>query len=404
VEGMIVMEEAKTVVKQLICECQDIPNYEERMMRTSHYNRMNNYNTLKRILASCKFVFPLSINEFDTNNGLFNCQNGTLDLTSMQFREHNPDDMLGKVSGVTYDPKARCARFEQFITEIMQNDNELAKFLQKILGYSLSGNTNLECFFILYGNTTRNGKGTLMETMLKVMGDYGSAAKPETIRAMRQKSGSAPNEDIARLKDIRFVNMSEPDRGLIIDSALVKTLTGQDTYPARKLYQNSFNLVPKFKIFINTNYLPSIEDDTLFSSGRVIVIPFDHHFEDGEQDKNLKMLFAQPENLSGILNWTLDGLRMLREEGFSIPQKVKDATASYREDSDDIGNFVNDCLVPNTKARINRTDVYHAYETWSKENSCCVLNAKSFYNELYRIVKHLNSNGTRWILDYTFKA
>ena len=95
---------------------------------------------------------------------------------------------------------------------------------------------------------------------------------------------------------------------------------------------------------------------------------------------------------------------MLREEGFSIPQKVKDATASYREDSDDIGNFVNDCLVPNTKARINRTDVYHAYETWSKENSCCVLNAKSFYNELYRIVKHLNSNGTRWILDYTFKA
>jgi len=127
---------------------------------------------------------------------------------------------------------------------------------------------------------------------------------------------------------------------------------------------------------------------------------FEHHFGDDEQDKNLKTFFSQSENLSGIFNWVLDGLRMLRKEGFTIPQKVKDAIAIYREDSDGIRSFVNDCLVPHNGTRISRTDVYHAYEAWSKENCYPVLNAKLFYKDLYRLVPHLESNGQRLILDY----
>ena len=146
---------------------------------------------------------------------------------------------------------------------------EKVKYLQKAFGYALTGNTRYECLFILYGATTRNGKGTAMETFLRLMGDYGKTARPETIGARFQQNGSAPSEDVARLNGARFVNISEPDKKLTLSAALVKSLTGNDTITARYLHENSFEYRPQFKMFINTNYLPQITDLTLFSSGRI---------------------------------------------------------------------------------------------------------------------------------------
>ena len=221
---------------------------------------------------------------------------------------------------------------------------EKAKYLQKAFGYALTGNTRYECLFILYGATTRNGKGTAMETFLRLMGDYGKTARPETIGARFQPNGNAPSEDVARLNGARFVNISEPDKKLTLSAALVKSLTGNDTITARYLHENSFEYRPQFKMFINTNYLPQITDLTLFSSGRIKTIPFERHFEEWEQDKKLKELFAEPGNLSGILNWCIEGLRLLETEGFKEPQAVRDATSEYEHESDKIALFMEECL------------------------------------------------------------
>lgn len=120
-----------------------------------------------------------------------------------------------------------------------------------------------------------------------------------------------------------MVNISEPGKQMVLSASLVKTLTGRDTINARFLNENSFEFVPQFKLFINTNHLPKVTDPTVFDSGRVKVIPFNRHFSEEEQDKSLKHKLRQAENMSGILNWCLDGLWMMRETGLEAPPAVR---------------------------------------------------------------------------------
>ena len=291
-------------------------------------------------------MYPIPMDAFDRDPFLFNCQNGTIHLKDMSFLPHAPEDKITKISDVVYDPDARCERFDQFVDEIMSGDKDRARFLQRSLGYALSGDTRFECLFILYGATTRNGKGTLMESVLKVMGEYGSTVRPETISMKQNASSQNPTEDIARLAGIRFANISEPSRGLLLNAAQVKSMTGNDTLNARFLHENSFDFQPQFKIYMNTNYLPVITDMTLFSSGRIMIIPFERHFEEDQQDKSLKKTFVSEKNQSAILNWLLEGYKGLHLEGLTMPESVHFATERYRHESDKVGLFIEDEMEP----------------------------------------------------------
>ena len=227
------------------------------------------------------------------------------------------------------------------------------------------------------------------------MGDYARTAQPETVAQKQNSSGSGPSEDVARLKGARFVNMSEPDKGLRLNAALVKAMTGGDTITARFLHQNSFEFKPEYKLFINTNHLPRVNDDSIFASGRVKLIPFERHFPENEQDKGLKMFFRQPYNKSGILNWLLTGLQLLKEDGLKQPKAVLDATAQYREDSDVIGQFINNCLIKNENIKTPIKSIYTAYEEWCKENGYGILNKNNLSAELRRkglIIKNADKN------------
>jgi putative DNA primase/helicase len=306
--------------------------------------------------------------EFDKNPYVFNCQNGTLNLSSGAFAPHSPDDLLTKMSGVRYDPDARCERWETFIDEVMSGDRDKARFLQKALGYALTGDTALECMFILFGPTTRNGKGTCMETYLEMMGDYGVSTRPETIGIRTGNNGSTPTEDIARLAGARFANVSEPDRKLVLNASLVKSMVGNDTLNARNLYENSFDFKPQFKLFVNCNHLPTVTDTTVFSSGRIKIIPFDRHFEEHEQDLSLKAFLRNPENLSGVFNWCVEGCRLMRETGLEMPQSVKDATAQYAHVSDKTKLFIEDVLDIDMKYETPTAEVYAKYRDWCQEN------------------------------------
>lgn len=319
------------------------------------------------MLSDAEKEFPVSITEFDKDPYLFNCQNCTLDLRTFTMHKHQPDDLLSKISNVVFDPAARCDRWIKFIKEVMCDDTEKARFLQKGLGYSLIGETFLECFFMLYGATSRNGKGTCMETTLHLHGDYGSTAMPETIAQKQITHSGGPTEDVARLKGARFVNMSEPEKGLRLNSALVKQITGGDTVTARFLHQNSFEYRPQYKLFVNTNYLPRVLDDSIFASGRVKLIPFERHFPENEQDTGLKTLFKKPENISGIFNWFIEGLKLMQTEGLQQPKAVLEATNQYREDSDIIGQFIRERLIKVPSHNVLLKDVSKTYEAWCEE-------------------------------------
>lgn len=335
------------------------------------------------LISDAESVYPLSMTEFDNNRLLFNCDNGTIELQPFCFREHRPEDFITKISSVIYDPNAQSPKFLKFVKEIMSDDMEKARFLQKSEGYGITGETLYECMFIHYGPTTRNGKGTFDESVLSVTGDYGRAVRPETIAQKNNISSQSPSEDIARLAGIRFANISEPKKGLLLDSAQVKSMTGNDTLNARFLHENSFDFKPQFKLYINTNYLPAINDMSIFTSGRIYIIPFDRHFEEWEQDPTLKAEFQKSETQSAILNWLLEGYQLLKEEGLKPPKSVVDATESYYRDSDKLALFAEECLeyAPNTDCKTS--EVYLCYRQWCELNGYIAESNRSF-NQMLR--------------------
>ena len=342
-----------------------------------------NIRNRNNMLQDSKDVYFFSNEQLDVNDYLLNVQNGTLDLSGNEpvFLNHSPDMLLSKICNAEYDPAADCKEWKKFLLEIMQDDKEKISYLQKIAGLSLTGNTEQETCFILYGSTTRNGKSTFCETLIHLLGDYAVTMKPESLAVRQNLDSRTASGDIARLAGCRFCNASEPPKRMLFDTALLKSLLGRDSITARHLYQRETTFIPKFKLVINTNFLPTITDDTVFSSGRINVISFDRHFEPQEQDKDLKNRLRDKQELSGILNWCIEGLQLYRKEGLKPPAAVQTATDTYRTDSDKIGNFINECLTK-TEQNSKAKDIYEVYARWCEENGFGVENKSNFFAEL----------------------
>ena len=340
--ALAVAELAKRLADRLYTFALQIKDEDTRNRYIKRVQKLQMRKNRRTMIEDAKSLYPVPHSVFDRNTDLFNCQNGTLNLTTGEFKAHDPADFLTLMSGITYDPDAACPRWDTFISEVMCGDEDLALYLQKALGYALTGDTSLECLFILYGATSRNGKGTTMETFLRIMGDYGKTSNPEMLSTKfgTSSNSSGPSEEIARLAGVRFVNISEPEKKITFNAALVKRMTGNDTLNARFLHENSFDFKPNFKIFINTNYKPSVSDMTLFYSNRLKLIPFKRHFEEHEQDKGLKNFFSEAPNLSAIFNWCYEGYRQFKASDLADPLAVTQATKEYAEESDRIGQFV----------------------------------------------------------------
>lgn len=409
-ENLKVAELAKLLADKLYLFALKITEEDVRKRFIDRVRKLQQRKHRDTMLKDAKSVFPLSMKQYDQDIYLFNCKNGTLDLRTMEFREHRPEDFLTKVSPVIYDPDADCPRWRTFITEIMQGDNARADYLQKAIGYSLTGDTKMECLFILYGPTSRNGKGTTMESILRIMGEYGKNADPTMLQAKFNSQSGGPSEEIARLAGSRFVNISEPEKKITLDAALTKRLTGNDTITARYLHENSFEFRPNFKIFINTNHRPNITDLTLFESGRIKIIPFDRHFEENEQDKDLKSTFAKPENMSGILNWMLEGYKLFRSQGLAMPDSVVQATTDYQIFSDKMGQFFDECIEEKEGCELRRGAVYTRYKEWCGENGYRAEAAKNLNQEIekrYKTARKRPNDGassstTPMVLDVAF--
>jgi putative DNA primase/helicase len=169
---------------------------------------------------------------------------------------------------------------------------------------------------------------------------------------------------------------------LLLNAALVKQLTGGDTLVARFLNNNPFEYRPEFKAFINTNHLPQVTDDTVFTSGRMIIIPFTRHFTEAEQDKDLKKVFRRQSNLSGILNWLIEGYRLLKPEGLEPSERIKQALADYRQDSDIIGAFLAEIVAPSLNGKLLTRDLFQCYCSWLKDTGLRALSVQQFVAEL----------------------
>lgn len=346
----------------------------------SYVQKLSSRQKRETMLREAKDFNFVDSTMWDARGELFNCQNGVYNLQTHDFLPHSPDYLLTKISNVIYIPEAKSEDWEKFIEEVTQS-KEKERYLQVKFGYGLTSDTSEESMDIIYGRSTRNGKSTVLETLTHTLGSYAMNVNPETL-AQKPRDSRSPSEDVARLNGCRFLVCPEPPKRMVFDVARVKTFIGRDTLTARNLYEKSFEFVPCFKLFMNTNYLPVVTDDTLFSSGRVRVINFDRHFEENEQDKTLKDRLRTPENVSGIFNWCLEGLKIYQSEGIVVPECVKDATKEYRESQDKINQFIADTLDEKNDGVLKIKDIYPKYFDWCKSNGYGIEGKKSFIEEL----------------------
>ena len=339
-------------------------------------------NSRARLLEDCKSELAAHISDFDADPMLFNCLNVTLDLRTMDPKPHDPADMLTNVAGCDYDQDATYAGWAAFLRETFDGDDELAGYLQRLAGKALSADTSDERFTIACG-PTRTGKSTTLDTILAMFGDYGATAQAETFQEVKRNSRAASG-DVARLAGVRFLECPEPPKGMMLDVALIKQLTGGDTITARKLNQGEFQFRPAFHLVMNTNYLPEVRDQTLFESSRVIVVPFLNRRAEGKRDTGLKTRMREPGYLSGVLNWALDGLRMEEAFGDRIPDACRRATAKYSSDSDRIGAFIADECGIGEGLRCDGARIYDRYTAWAEDQGYTRLSRRKFYQDLER--------------------
>ena len=331
------------------------------------------YEKRMAVLRDAASICPVSADRINANPNLFNCQNGTLDLKTGELRSHLPSDYITKISNVTYDPDVTSEEFESFMRDITCGDGDLEFYIQKIFGYALTGDTNMEKCFILYGPTTRNGKSTLVETFSYMLGGsegYAAAVDPATV-ACHVPDARRASSDLARLDGFRFICAGEPPKNMIFDAARLKLLTGRDKIVARGLYASEKEFTPQFKLFFNTNHLPEVQDQTLFDSGRMVIIPFNRHFSEEEQDRELKDRLRREDNITGMFNYFLRGLGALRIVGEEMPQAVSDAIEHYRVSCDKVRRFFHDCMTPTDGCCVSVGEAYRAYEGWCRLNGHC---------------------------------
>lgn len=395
VGAMKVARMAKELKDELLVYSISIKNESQKLAYQKHIMKLGSRNCRDTMIKDARDKYHIANEDLDRNSDLLNCINGTLNLKTFEFKEHNCDDLISKITNVNYDPNIKSSLWIKFIEEIMLGDKEKIRYLQKAIGYSLTADTSLETCFILYGNKTRNGKSTLVETLMYMLGGsegYSMQMKPETLAQKQHVDSRQASGYIARLCGARFLNLSEPPKKMIFDAALLKTLLGRDKIVARHLHEREFEFIPVFKLFMNTNYLPIIQDDTLFSSGRINVITFDRHFSEAEQDKTLKDKLREDENISGIFNWCIDGLKAFYKDGLVPTAAVKSATLDYRKDSDKLGKFIAGCLEESNE-NITATSVYMVYENWCRACGYGCENRGNFFTEL-RTKNLLSKSGT----------
>lgn len=253
VGGKAIEEYARRFSKALANYAADMEDEGQRSAWMKFAGLWCRFGARQTYIREAESAWPIRISAFDQNRMLLNCQNGTLDLETMEFHEHRAEDLLTRKAAVDYRPGVRCERWERFIEEVIPGDAETRRFLQAWIGYCLTGTTTEECAVILYGRSARNGKSSLCETIAAMLGDYASNANPSTLAEGRSGNGSGPSSDVARLRGVRWVQVPEPPQQMVLDAAKLKTMTGGDTITARFLHENDFEFKPEFKLTINTN-------------------------------------------------------------------------------------------------------------------------------------------------------
>lgn len=320
-------------------------------------NRSQNIHAYDNVLALAKRKpdFYVDASKFDADIWALGLPNGVLDLRTGKLRAYTPDDYITKSAGAAFVDGAGCPLFESFLLKAFAENTSMVKYLQRVIGYTLTGDTQAQCLWIHVGHG-RNGKSTFMTVLNALLGDYATTANASTV--MHKPAGSASN-DVARLKGARLVNINELEDGKRLAEAEIKNMVGGDLLVARGLFKEYIQFYPQFKLHLTSNYTPSVADAGLGFWRRINLIRWNVIV--AENDIDTQLAHKLKGELSGILNWALAGLQDYLAHGLQTPQSVLNDTQEYQLESDVLAQFIEACCVTDKTFKEKSAALYDAF-------------------------------------------
>jgi putative DNA primase/helicase len=337
-------------------------------------------------IASSDAEVAVSHQGLDANHWLFNVENGTVNLKTGQLQPHSREDLVTKIAPVVFDASAKCPRWRKFVRRAMGKDKKLVRYLQRFVGYALTGETRAHALVFFHGEGN-NGKSTFLNTLYKLFGDYAMRASRGLL--FKSRNEKHPTH-LASLHGKRFVTCAEIEEDQEFDEALTKDLTGGDPINARRMREDEWEFNPTHKLFLAGNHKPRIKGTDKGIWRRMNLVPWSVTISDAKVDQKLpRRLEAE---FSGILNWCIEGCLAWQQRGLDPPQSVLVATAEYKKEQDVLGQFFSERLVFGQDERVGRTDLRAAYERWCEELGHMAVGARKLAQAL-RERKHRDVNG-----------
>jgi putative DNA primase/helicase len=345
-----------------------------------------NHRKIGAVLASAKTVAAVerlakadrrhaaTVAQWDATPWLLNTPGGVVDLRTGEMSPHRPEDYMTKITAVA--PGGDCPMWHKFLNTITSDNAELKAFIQRVLGYCLTGITKEHAMFFGYG-TGANGKGTLLNTIAGIMGDYATVAGMETFTA---SSTDRHPTDLAMLRGARLVIASETEEGRRWAESRIKALTGGDPITARFMRQDFFTYLPQFKLFIAGNHKPGLRNVDEAMRRRLNLVPFDVKIPVPDRDKDL------PEKLKAewpaILAWAIDGCLEWQKQGLAPPTIVSAATDEYLEAEDAVGQWIGECCITGKTAYATSAALFASWKAWAERAGEFVPSQKRFSQNL----------------------
>jgi putative DNA primase/helicase len=328
---------------------------------------------------------------------MLNVANGMLDLNTGELHPHDPKFLATKMMGCSYDPDADCPQWMAYLDKVLP-DPDLREYVQKMVGYTLTGNPVQRAVAILYG-PGGTGKSRFIEILAAVFGEYGTTAADSLLRSKREQTG--PSNDLHDLRGARLASVSELDSGVRMDEALVKRLSGLDRITSRDLYESNQTWTPECVIWLATNHLPKISSDDGAIWDRMKVIPFKQQITSAERDPFI--LTKLMGEASGILNWILQGLALYNEtQDLATPQSVLAEVAEYRNDQDSVVQFFGDSIEEGRLVvgdpedlSILKSQLFVIYKEWCRNNFIQALGQVRFSDRV-RTMGYEQIKRSRW--------
>lgn len=373
---VVIMGLAKQVPAALAKEAEALPDGPAKTALMRHARSSESRKRLVDMVDLFKSEpgIGISVAELDQHPFLFPVQNGIVNLKNGTFLPPDRELLLTQIAGVSFDAVATCPRWLNFVSQTMGKDPALMLYMQRAIGYALTGSLAEQCLFFLYGFGA-NGKSTFLNVIRALFGTLGLQAASETLMDGKRSSGG-PSGDIARLRGKRFVSMSETDDGRHMNEGLVKSLTGGDPVVARDLYQSTIEFLPTHKLFLASNHKPIIKGTDIGVWRRIRMVPFNVTVKPEDRNPNLEAELL--EELPGILNWAIEGCLDWQRNGLPMPKAIEVATNEYKSEMDIVGSWISECCEVGPWNEVVFDDAYRSYEAWSKDYNGFAFTKKRF--------------------------